>query len=75
MNIKLKSKNNFYYVESDDCYIFYYLFRYKIKDNKCYFRKSKLKRMLEYLDKIRVDYKLINSNNIYIYITMMIILN
>lgn len=61
MDIKLRRKGRFYYVEDDDSYIFYYLFKYKIKDNKCYFRKNKLKKMLEYLDKIKVNYKLING--------------
>ena len=43
--VNIIKKGNFYYVEDDDCYIFYYLLKYKIKNNKCYFRKK-------YLDKI-----------------------
>lgn len=45
MIIHIEKRGKFYYVENDDCYIFYYLFYSKINNKRCYFRKK-------YLDKV-----------------------
>ena len=69
----IKKYGKYYYVEGDDCYIFYYLFRYKINNKKCYFRKKYLSKVIKILDISNIDYKLDNevkymNNNYYFYL-------
>ena len=69
----IKKCGKYYYVEGDDCYIFYYLFRYRINNKKCYFKRKYLNKVIKILDISNIDYKLDNevkymNNNYYIYL-------
>lgn len=49
------------YVKDDDCYIFYYLFNFKINNkNKCYFSLKKLNNILVLLKKYDLSFKINN---------------
>ena len=65
MIVDIKKYGNYYYVEGDDSYIFYYLFNYRLNVNKCYFKSKYLERVMNVLKKKKINYRL---NNIYIYI-------
>ena len=78
MIVDIKKYGNYYDVEGDDSYIFYYLFNYRLNVNKCYFKNKYLKRVLKVLNRKCINYKLINSDiyiYIYIYIIIVIILS
>lgn len=42
--LTIKNGGKYYYVEGDDCYIIYSLLHYKIKNDRCYFRKRYLEK-------------------------------
>ena len=61
--VTIKKYGKYYYVEGDDCYILYSLLHYKIKNNRCYFRKRNLDIVLKILDICNVNHML---NNYYL---------
>ena len=66
--VNIIKKGNFYYVEDDDCYIFYYLFKYKIKNNKCYFRKKYIDKILFTLASNDISFQV--KQNVCMYVCM-----
>ena len=66
--VTIKKYGKYYYVEGDDCYILYSLLHYKIKNDRCYFRKKNLERVLKSLEichvnyKLKEDFKYLNNN-------------
>lgn len=55
--INIKKRRSFYYVQNDDCYIFYYLFKYKFKNKKCYFRKKQINKIIHTLVLFNISFK------------------
>ena len=68
--VNIKKRGKFFYVEGDDCYIFYSLFKYKIKNNKCFFSKKSLKKVITELTNKKISFG--TPFNIYIYILILI---
>ena len=58
--VNIKRKGKYYYVENDDCYILYYLFKYRFKENKCYFNKKYLNNVMYWLVKNNVSFDINN---------------
>ena len=56
--IEFKRKGKFYEVKHEDAYIFWYLLRYKIHNNKVGFPESSLFKVLEVLKQNQVGYRL-----------------
>ena len=42
MMVNIKNSGKYCYVEGDDCYILYYLFGYRLNNDKCYFKSRYL---------------------------------
>ena len=61
--VNIKDSGKYCYVEGDDCYILYYLFGYRLNNDKCYFKSKYLERVMNGLKKKKINYRL---NNIYI---------
>ena len=40
--VNIKNSGKYCYVEGDDCYILYYLFGYRLNNDKCYFKNRYL---------------------------------
>ena len=53
VNIKVSGK--YCYVEGDDCYILYYLFGYRLNNDKCYFKSKYLERVMNGLKKKKIN--------------------
>lgn len=64
--VTIYKKGKYYYVKGDDCYIFYYLFNYRINNYKCYFQKKYLERILAILNVNQINYK-VNDLEVNIY--------
>lgn len=64
MLIEVKRRGRYYCVEGNDCLIFYYLFNFRLNDNKCYFNKKYLNRVLYLLVKNNISFK-INEELLY----------
>ena len=56
--IEFKRKGKFYEVKHEDAYIFWYLLRYKIHNNKVGFPESSLFKVLDILKENQVGYRL-----------------
>ena len=69
--VNIKDSGKYCYVEGDDCYILYYLFGYRLNNDKCYFKSKYLERVMNGLKKKKINYRL---NNIYIYIYILIMI-
>lgn len=54
--VNIKRKGKYYYVEDDDCYILYYFFKYRFKENKCYFNKKYLNNIIYILVKNNISF-------------------
>ncbi len=64
--IVIHKRGRFCYVEGNDCYVIYAIFHYKMKDNRCFFSKKKLEKILKILDSKKINHKLINCLKPYI---------
>lgn len=60
--IQIKHNGNFYNVFKNDIYIMYYLFSYNIKNGKCGFPKSSYNKVINTLEKRKINYEIIGEN-------------
>ena len=60
--VKIRKSGTFYQVFDEDSYIFYYLFNYKIKNNKVGFPKSVFNKVINILDDKKINYEVIGEN-------------
>lgn len=58
--VVLRKSGTFYHVFDEDSYILYYLFGYKIKDSKVGFPISSLDKVTNELNKLKINYNVIN---------------
>ena len=63
--VVVKNSGKYCYVEGDDCYIFYYLFNYRLNGNRCYFKSRYLEKIITFFNKKQVNCELEISDNIY----------
>ena len=61
--VNIKDSGKYCYVEGDDCYILYYLFGYRLNNDKCYFKSKYLERVMNGLKKKKINYRLYNDIN------------
>lgn len=68
--VDIKKTGKYYYVEGNDSYIFYYLFKFRLNNNKCFFYRKHLERVINELKKKKINYRLnkkyYNDDNKYI---------
>ena len=63
MNVaKIRKNGTFYNTFDDDCYIFYYLFNYQIKNNKVGFPNSALNKVISVLEENKINYEIIGED-------------
>ena len=60
-NVKIRKSGTFYSVFDDDCYILYFLFGYKISNNKTGFPKSALNKVINKLDENKINYEVVGD--------------
>ena len=61
MKISILKTGNFYNIYNDDCYILYYLFNYKIINNKLGFPLSSLPKVINTLENKKINYSIDNN--------------
>ena len=61
-SIVLRKSGGFYVVFGDDSIIFYYLFKYKIVEDKVGFSIKSIDKVLNKLSECKINYKIINSD-------------
>lgn len=64
--VVIKNSGKFCYVEGDDIYILYYLFGYRMNNNKCFFRKKHLGKVLFVLNEKEIGFKINGVRNDYV---------
>ncbi len=60
-SMKIRKIGKFYNVFDDDCYILYYLFDYKIKQNRTGFPSSAYNKVINKLEEQMIDYEIIGE--------------
>ena len=61
-SIKIKRNGTFYNIYGDDCYILYYLLNYKVNRTKVGFPKSSLNKVINTLEKNKINYEVIDED-------------
>lgn len=61
-NVVLRKNGGFYSVYGNDCYIFYYLFGYKIVDDRVGFPVSAYNKVINTLEENFISYEVVNGN-------------
>ena len=60
--IKIRKNGTFYAVYGEDTYILYFLFDYKIKNDKVGFPKSALNKVINVLEENKINYEVIGED-------------
>lgn len=60
--VKIRKSGTFYQVFDLDSYIIYYLFDYKIRENKVGFPRSALNKVLNRLEELKITYEVIGES-------------
>lgn len=61
-NVVIRKNGGFYCVYGNDAFIFYYLFGYKIVDDKVGFPKSVYNKVINVLDENTISYDVVNGD-------------